>query len=117
MIDDAPTQDLGTGTGAGDDLAPGDAQDVAELLDSDTVGVSEGPPGGRDDPDLEPGYPPDRPLGVEEYGITAAEERVDESMEERVERETPDPLATRLDDAARGIDPRADAVRGTEPAV
>lgn len=121
MSDDAstdlPTHDSGSGVGAADDLSPGDAQDVAELLDSDTVGVSDAPPGGVDDPDLEPGYPPEHLQGADEYGLTAAEERVDEPIEERVERERPDPLATRLEEAARGVDPRADAVHDPLPGV
>jgi len=52
-----------------------DAQDEAEALDSDKLG------------DV---YPPDEPLGVDEYGTTPAEERIDEPLEERVARDQPD---------------------------
>lgn len=50
----------------------GDEQDRAEQLDADNV--------------VE-GYPPDVPTGVEEDGVTPAEETVGESLEERVARE------------------------------
>lgn len=43
-----------------------------------------------DDDKLPAEYPPDEPLGVDEYGITAAEEEVDEPLAERVAREEPD---------------------------
>lgn len=69
-----------------DDLSITDSQDMAELLDSDK-------PGGPDDPDLEPTYPLDRPLGIDQYGMTAAEEEVEEPFDERVLRDEPDPLA------------------------
>jgi hypothetical protein len=49
--------------------------DVSELLDDDVL-TSE--------------YPPDRPLGVNQYGTTPQEERVDEPIAERVRREEPD---------------------------
>lgn len=45
-----------------------------------------------DDDKLAAEYPPDEPLGVEEYGTTAREQVVPESLEERVAREEPDPL-------------------------
>ncbi|HLU42474.1 MAG TPA: hypothetical protein VKZ55_08765 [Microthrixaceae bacterium] len=67
-----------------------DPQDRAEALDSDKLVTS-------DDPDAEPEYPPDVLLGADDYGITAAEERVDEPLEERVDRESVDPLAAELD--------------------
>lgn len=66
-------------------------QGMAEATDSDKLGTP-------DDPDVEPGFPPDEPLGVEEYGLSAAEEQVGEPLEERVQRETSDPLATELGD-------------------
>jgi hypothetical protein len=43
-----------------------------------------------DDDKLPPAYPPDEPLGVDEYGVTAAEEAVQEPLAERVAREEPD---------------------------
>lgn len=67
-----------------------DPQDRAEALDSDKLGVP-------DDPDIEPDYPLDELVGADEYGITAAEERVDEPIEERADRETGDPLAREID--------------------
>lgn len=76
-----------------DDLSITDSQDIAELLDSDKL------PGGPDDPDLEPIYPLDRPLGIDQYGLTAAEEEVEEPFDERVLRDEPDPLAVELDGA------------------
>jgi hypothetical protein len=46
--------------------------DVSELLDEDA---------------LPPEYPPDRPLGANQYGTTPQEERIDEPLEERTRRE------------------------------
>jgi len=43
-----------------------------------------------DDDKLGTDYPPDEPLGVEEYGLTPQEERIQEPIAERVEREEPD---------------------------
>lgn len=60
------------------------AADPSELVDDDV---------------LPPEYPPDRPLGVDEYGTTWQEERDDEPLEERVRREEPDVV---------GLDPDAD---------
>ena len=64
---------------------PRDAQDVAESLDPDALRDYEDPEGNVQ-------YPPDKPMGVDQYGTTAAEERVDELLEERVGREIADPL-------------------------
>lgn len=50
-------------------------QQRAEDLDEDKIGGE---------------YPPERPLGVEEYGTTAAEEAWDEPLEERLAREEPE---------------------------
>ena len=60
-----------------------DPQDEAEAVDSDKLGDE---------------YPPEEPLGVDEYGTTAAEERVDEPLEERVAREEPDVLVPEPDE-------------------
>lgn len=43
-----------------------------------------------DDDNLAGNYPPDEPVGVDEYGITEAEQRVDEPIAERVLREEPE---------------------------
>ena len=59
-----------------------DPQDRAEALDDDRIGQE---------------YPPEDPVGVDEYGITPAEERYDEPLEERIEREEPDPLLDELE--------------------
>lgn len=74
----------------GDD---GDEQDRSEALDGDEL------PGDPDDPDTD--YPLDQLLGADQYGLTAAEEEIDEPLEERVARETPDPLAVELDEEER----------------
>src|SRR3954467_9918927 len=63
-----------------------DAQDVAESLDPDVLPD-------YDDPEGNLLYPPERPSGVNQYGLTAAEERVDEPLEERARREVPDEFA------------------------
>jgi hypothetical protein len=57
------------------DMANDDPQDQAEALDDDELGGD---------------YPPEEPLGVEEYGTTPAEERYDEPLDERVLREEPE---------------------------
>jgi hypothetical protein len=63
-----------------------------------------------DDDKLEGEFPPERPLGVEEYGTTAAEQRYEEPLEERVAREEPD--------RPSGGDPRDDGDRfAGEPAT
>src|SRR4051812_13340454 len=78
-----PHRALGRATRMSDSSDP---QDLAEALDSDKL------PGDHDDPDVEPEYPLDVPIGVDEYGLTSAEEQFDEPLEERVRRESPDPL-------------------------
>ncbi len=52
-------------------------QNLSEELDDDKVGAE---------------YPPEEPLGVDEYGTTPAEEAWDEPLEERIAREEPDVL-------------------------
>lgn len=56
-------------------MAIDDSQDQAEALDDDKLGGD---------------YPPEEPLGVEEYGTTAAEERYGEPLDERIRREEPE---------------------------
>ncbi len=56
-----------------------DPQDQAEALDDDRLNDE---------------FPPEQPLGAEEYGVTAAEERYDEPLEERILREEPEVRAT-----------------------
>ena len=69
----------------------GDAQDMAEALDVDKIDDDRA---GEDELD---DYPPDRPLAVDDYGVTEAEEAIDEPLEERVRREEPDPLVIELE--------------------
>ncbi len=68
-----------------------DEQDLAEALDADKVDDD------LDDGELEPAYPPDELQGADEYGITPADDEVDEPLGERVAREEPDPLVEELD--------------------
>ncbi|MCU1452595.1 MAG: hypothetical protein JWN46_741 [Acidimicrobiales bacterium] len=58
-------------------MAPDD-QDRAESLDDDEFAGDSGD------------YPPEQPYGVEEYGVTGAEQRWPEPLEERLRREQPD---------------------------
>lgn len=51
-------------------MAPSD-DDRSELLDDDVLSTQ---------------FPPDRPLGVADYGTTHQEQRIEEPIEERVER-------------------------------
>ncbi len=53
-----------------------------------------------DDDKLPAAYPPDEPLGVDEDGVTAAEEAVQEPLAERVAREEPDLVPAADDDLA-----------------
>ena len=61
-----------------------DPQEQAEQLDPDKL------VGDHDDPTAGGEFPPDEPLGVDEYGTTANEEKFDEPLAERVAREEPD---------------------------
>jgi hypothetical protein len=70
-----------------------DPQDEAEALDDDEL------VGERD-------FPPERPLAVEDYGTTPAEERVPEPLEEFVKREQADRLRPRPPEPPVIIDPR-----------
>lgn len=65
----------------------GDPQDRAEALDADRISDE------YEDAEGALAYPPDRATGVNQYGTTAAEERVPEAPEERARRDTRDPLA------------------------
>lgn len=61
-----------------------DPQDTAEALDADKL------PGSEDDPTAGAEFPPEQPLGAEEYGTTPGEATVDEPLAERVQREEPE---------------------------
>lgn len=52
-------------------------EDLSEVLDEDKLGGD---------------YPPDEPVGAFEYGVTPMEQRVQEPIHERVEREVPEPM-------------------------
>jgi hypothetical protein len=64
-----------------------DEQSLAEAFDPDELALDDAT---YDDPEL--AYPPERPLGANQYGTTPAEEQVDEPLAERLRRETRDPL-------------------------
>ena len=65
------------------------APDRSEQLDDDKLGDE---------------YPPERPLGVEEYGTTAQEERVAEPMDERDHRyEDEEPAGEGTEAVAPGL--------------
>lgn len=68
----------------------GDEQDEAEGLDDDRI---------RGD------YPPEHTLGAEDYGTTAAEERIDEPLEEKAAREEPEQVPPRREDPQLAGDP------------
>ena len=72
---------------------PRDEQEVAESFDESAISTDAYRQSAA-------GYPPDAPQGVDQYGTTAQEERVDEPLAARVAREEPDPLAVALDDEA-----------------
>jgi hypothetical protein len=80
-----------------------DDQDISEALDDDKLPAD---------------FPPDRPLGVDEYGVTPGEELVDEPLEARVRREIPDNVRAE-DTVDRGIgslvEPDQGGGRDTEP--
>jgi hypothetical protein len=62
-----------------------DEQDRAEALDADVVDGRQ-----RGDDETLGDYPPDRLQGANQYGVTAAEESVDEPLDERISREEPE---------------------------
>lgn len=79
-----------------------DDANLSELTDADKLGGE---------------YPPEEPMGVDEYGTTPGEETMQEPLEERVLREEPDtPLAASplpTDEVGDLVDPEA----GGEPDV
>lgn len=77
-----------------------DPQDQAEALDDDKMAVTD-----TLVDDLE--YPPDEPMGVDEYGTTPAEERVDEPIEEREDRYQSEALPK--EDGMRLVEPPDDS--------
>jgi hypothetical protein len=80
-----------------------DEQDMAESLDDDK---------------LPPDLPPDEPYGVDHYGVTAAEQRWDEPIDERVDAEVP--AGDGSDDADEGfelVEPDEGLRPDTEPAA
>jgi len=98
------SDDLEIEARSGDATIPVSQDDKSEQLDDDK---------------LTGDFPPDEPVGVDEYGITPMEQRIDEPIEERVLREQPEvtdigqaPEAGRLvaPDAGMGPDDEAAAV-------
>ena len=67
-----------------------------------------------DDDKIEEEYPPERPLGVEDYGTTPAEEAWDEPLEERLAREEPDVLVPE-DESLELVQPDEGAHTDVEP--
>ncbi len=92
-----------------------DEQDQAEALDEDELRIDDDV--FDDDPGHDRNDPPMRAMGVHEYGITAAEEEFDEPLEERVRRETPDPLVEELEREEREdeLEAEIDAALDEEP--
>lgn len=74
--------DIGGGGGVGDE------QDQAEALDESEIVLDELDQDLNDD--AMDDYPPDHLQGANEYGITPQEERIDETLAERVWREEPE---------------------------
>jgi hypothetical protein len=89
----------------------GDSQDRAEALDTDKL------PTDSDDIDAEPEYPLDELLGADEFGVRPAEERFGEPIDERVERELPDPLVISLDDSEGDMEPSDEDLAAVEASL
>ncbi|MEN3121979.1 DUF5709 domain-containing protein [Janibacter sp. LM] len=69
--------------------------------------------GSGDEDALDVGYsPPDSARGSYAHGVTAAEQAVDETIDERLKQEEPDPFAAVTDDDGRR---GADRVGGDDP--
>jgi hypothetical protein len=66
-----------------------DDQDAAEAYDEEVVDDVDDYSGDEAGDDL-PSYPPERPLGVTMFGVTAVEEDAGESFAERTLREVPE---------------------------
>jgi hypothetical protein len=88
-----------------------DPQDQAEALDEDVVDAVDDRTGDEYGEGL-PHYPPDRPVGVHTFGVTAVEEDAGESFAERTLREEPE---SSLDQAAVGDDPFGDVGQLIDP--
>ncbi len=70
-----------------------DAPDPSEALDSDKLGDE---------------FPPERPVGVDQYGTTTAEARIGEPIDERVDREEPDESAPEPENLTLVAEPTPD---------
>ncbi|MDX3076832.1 DUF5709 domain-containing protein [Streptomyces sp. NPDC088354] len=108
MTDDPMADDVYQPTGGNEeqqDAAPLDLEDALDERDYDDI--------------LDEGYsPPERPLGLDKVGVTAAEQRAGESLDERLAEEVPDDTVYPGDgigDLAGGdgepVDPQAGAGR------
>jgi Family of unknown function (DUF5709) len=68
--------------------------------------IEDNPPGIDGDNDIEGMFPPgDSPVGVDEWGTTAREERLDEPLADRVRREQPDVEPGDPGDLGRIVEP------------
>lgn len=90
-----------TDNARGDDVYQPDGSetvDDAGILDAaDTLS-------GREAEPYDEGWsPPERPLGVERRGTTAAEQQAGESLDQRLAEELPDPALDLADDTGDGI--------------
>jgi hypothetical protein len=84
-----------------------DEQDISEGLDEDVVEDDEDYTGDEVGEDL-PGYPPDRPYGVNTVGVTAIEEDTGDSFAERTRRELPEDAPPRdRSDVGQLVEPDA----------
>ncbi|MFJ4847169.1 MULTISPECIES: DUF5709 domain-containing protein [unclassified Streptomyces] len=108
MTDDPMADDVYQPTGGNEeqeDAAPLDMEDALGERDYDDI--------------LDEGYsPPERPLGLDKVGVTAAEQRAGESLDERLAEEVPDDTVYPGDDIGdlaggdgEPVDPQAGAER------
>ena len=94
-----------------------DPQDTAEAFDEDVADSVDDRSGDEFGDDL-PTYPPDRPLGVNQVGVTPVEEDAGESFAERTLREEPDVLAPGDDEVVgQLVDPNATSFDDEEALV
>lgn len=73
-------------------MSPSDEQSQAEQYDESKISTDP-----LDQEQDVADYPPDELQGADEYGTTSEEERYDEPLSERLEREEPDPLVDALE--------------------
>lgn len=97
------TDDLETEARSGDATIPVSQDDKSEQLDGDKITGD---------------FPPEEPVGVDEYGITEQEQRIDEPIQERVLREEPEVADVgRADEAGRLVAPDEGSLPDDESAA